>query len=247
MRAANDVVDTRDRILDVAERLFAEHGYSNVSTRQITDEAGANTAAAHYHFGSKDRLLEAVFRRRLDPLNRERIGLIEEVVARAGGSPSVEDVVRAFVEPTWREPQSEGERLFRLLSGRASTDPNPEVRKVLFEAYDAVAHAFVEAVSLACPHLSKQELFWRIACIYGAMLYIRADNGRLQAVFGEGFSLSDPEGAMRYALPFLVGGLSRPPADAPRAAPPAGPEPLAETGKPAKPERPASRPRVRTT
>ena len=246
MRAAQDVVDTRDRILDVAERLFAEHGYSNVPTRQITDAAGANTAAAHYHFGSKDRLLEAVFRRRLDPLNRERIGLIDDVVARADGRPSVEDVVRAFVEPTWRAPESEGERLFRLLSGRASTDPNPEVRKVLFEAYDAVAHAFVEAVSQACPHLSKQELFWRIACIYGAMLYIRADNGRLQAVFGEGYSLSDPEGAMRYALPFLVGGLSRPPADSPGQAP-AEPEPPAEPGKPAKPRRPAPRPRVRTT
>jgi AcrR family transcriptional regulator len=240
MRAAQDVVDTRERILDVAERLFAEHGYSNVPTRQITDEAGANTAAAHYHFGSKDRLLEAVFRRRLDPLNRERVGLIDDVVARADGRPSVEDVVRAFVEPTWRAPVSEGERLFRLLSGRASTDPNPEVRKVLFEAYDAVAHAFVEAVSQACPHLSKQELFWRIACIYGAMLYIRADNGRLQAVFGEGFSLSDPEGALRYALPFLVGGLSMPSADAARTSP-------AKPEAPAAPRKPAPRPRVRTT
>jgi len=207
------VIDTRERILDVAERLFAERGYSNVSTRAITDEAGANTAAAHYHFGSKDRLLEEVFRRRLDPLNRERVRLIEACVAEKGEA-SIDDIVRAFVEPTWRKPDNEGERLFRLLSGRASTDPNPEVRKVLFAAYDAVAHAFVENVAAACPHLSRQELFWRIACIYGAMLYIRADNGRLQEVFGDGFSLSDPDGALRYALPFLVSGMRAPPVDA---------------------------------
>lgn len=216
-----NVADTRDRILDVAERLFAERGYSNVSTRAITDEAGANSAAAHYHFGSKDRLLEAVFRRRLDPLNRERIRRIEDYLARAGGAPAVDEILRAFIEPTLRKPESEGERHFRLLSGRASTDPNPEVRRILFQAYDAVAHAFVDAAAAACPHLSKQELFWRIACIYGAMLYIRADNGRLQPVFGEAFSLSDPEGAIRYALPFLTAGMMSPAVDG--ATPPEAP------------------------
>lgn len=214
MRHARETsgTDTRERLLDVAERLFAERGYSNVPTRTIAEAASANTAAVHYHFGSKEKLLEVVFRRRLDPLNEERVALIEQTVT-GDGAPDIGDVLRAFVEPTLRKPKTEGERLFRLLAGRASTDPNPEVRTILFEAYDAVARAFVSAVAEACPHLSKQELFWRIACVYGAMLYIRADNGRLQAVFGKEFSLTDPEGAIRYALPFMTAGMQAPPVD----------------------------------
>lgn len=204
--------DTRERLMDVAERLFAERGYGNVPTRMIAEEANANSAAVHYHFGSKENLLQAVFRRRLEPLNRERIAKIEAAVAGSEGAPDVEVVLRAFIEPTLRKPRNDGERAFRLLSGRASTDPSPEVKRILFQAYDAVARAFADAVARACPHLSREELFWRVACVYGAMLYIRADNGRLQPVFGEEFSLSDPEGALRYAIAFMKVGMQAPPA-----------------------------------
>ncbi len=58
-----DSLQTRERILDTCERLFGEHGYSGTSVRAIADAAGVNLAAAHYHFGSKTQLLEAVFQR----------------------------------------------------------------------------------------------------------------------------------------------------------------------------------------
>lgn len=202
--------DTRERLMDEAEKLFAERGYSNVPTRTIAEAASANTAAVHYHFGSKEKLLEAIFRRRLDPLNEERISGIQRVLASGGAKPDVELVLRAFIEPTLRKPRSEGERAFRLLSGRASTDPNPEVRRILFQAYDAVGRTFVDGMAKACPHLSREELFWRVACVYGAMLYIRADNGRLQPMFGDDLSLSDAGGALRFAIPFMTTGLEAP-------------------------------------
>ena len=49
-------LDTGERILDAAERLFMAHGYEGTSMRQITSEAGVNLAAVNYHFGSKDAL-----------------------------------------------------------------------------------------------------------------------------------------------------------------------------------------------
>ena len=60
--------DTRDRLLDVAERLFAEHGFDAVSLRAITTDAGANLAAVNYYFGSKEALIEAVVARLVEPL-----------------------------------------------------------------------------------------------------------------------------------------------------------------------------------
>ena len=209
MRSTQDgpSIDTRDRLLDAAEELFAKHGYSDVSTRTIADEAKANSAAVHYHFGSKEALLDAVFRRRLDPLNQVRIERIKACFDEPGGKADIEELLKAFLEPPLALPETDGERYFRLLAGRASNDPNPDVKRILFGVYDAVGHSFVEAVIAACPHLDKEELFWRVACIYGAMLYIRADNGRLQAIFGEEYSLSKGDGAMRYAIPFLIAGM----------------------------------------
>ncbi len=204
--------DTRDRLLDTAERLFALHGYSAVSTRTITDEAQVNVAAAHYYFGSKANLLKAVFKRRVDPMSAERERAMKACMEEAGGKPAAEDVIKAFVGPMLAAPRSEGERYFKLLSGRSSSDPHPDVRRVSFEVYDSVGRAFVDAMTAACPDLSKEELFWRLACIYGAMMYCRADNGRLQYLFGPEYSLSDFDSALKYAIPFLGAGMTAPPA-----------------------------------
>ena len=79
--------DTRERILDVAERLFMEHGYEGTSMRQITGEAAVNLAAVNYHFGSKESLMQEVFRRRLDWLNEERMRVLDALELAAAGQP----------------------------------------------------------------------------------------------------------------------------------------------------------------
>lgn len=60
---------TKQRILEAAEDLFARHGFTGTSLRQVTSAAKVNLAAVNYHFGSKDHLIEEVLRRRLDELN----------------------------------------------------------------------------------------------------------------------------------------------------------------------------------
>ncbi|WP_323135376.1 helix-turn-helix domain-containing protein, partial [Dyella silvatica] len=67
---------TKERSLGAAEVLFAQHGFDGASLRQLTAAAGVNLAAVNYHFGSKDRLIEEVFRRRLDELNGRRMAAL---------------------------------------------------------------------------------------------------------------------------------------------------------------------------
>lgn len=206
--------DTADRILDAAERLFAERGYSAVSTRTITEAAGVNTAALHYHFGSKEAVLDAVFKRRLSSINRKREDLLDACDTPGLDAGRIEEIITAFIGPTLELGGTEGERNFKLLAGRASTDPNPEVKAVLFDVYDSVARHFLDVLGKARPDISRRELFWRVACVYGAMMYIRADNGRLRHIFGEDFSLANTEEAFRYAIPFLTAGMNMPAVDA---------------------------------
>ena len=71
--------ETRGRILDAAEALFVDHGLEATSMRMITATAGVNLAAVNYHFGSKENLIQEVFRRRLGELNQRRLAALDRV------------------------------------------------------------------------------------------------------------------------------------------------------------------------
>src|SRR5271166_5893361 len=78
---------TKTRLLDTAERLFAQHGIEATSLRIITREAGVNLAAVNYHFQSKEALLHAVIARRLEPVNQRRLAMLDACEATAGNGP----------------------------------------------------------------------------------------------------------------------------------------------------------------
>src|SRR5713226_85139 len=101
LRAVKPQHETRTRILDAAEELFMQHGFEGTSMRLLTTKAGVNLAAVNYHFGSKHALIEAVFRRRLDPMNVARIAELEKLEAEDRAN-SPEAIIRAFITPGLR-------------------------------------------------------------------------------------------------------------------------------------------------
>ena len=120
LRAVKPQHETRTRILDAAEELFMQHGFEGTSMRLLTAKAGVNLAAVNYHFGSKDALIEALFRRRLDPMNAERVAALDRLE-----DFSAENIIRAFVRPSLRlieDAQGGGRNFIRLL-GRTYTEP----------------------------------------------------------------------------------------------------------------------------
>src|ERR1700744_6558775 len=97
---------TKAAVFNAAERLFALHGFQNVSVRDITAEAGVNLASVNYHFGSKDALLFEIFPRRTSELNRERARMLHEASDRADAKPAGREILRALFEPPlrWSSP-----------------------------------------------------------------------------------------------------------------------------------------------
>jgi len=103
--AVPQATGTYYRILDVAEALFAQHGIQGTSIRTITDQAGVNVAAVNYHFGSKDRLVFELIRRRAQGLEQERADLMDEIDARClseNRAPRPEELVSVLISPTFR-------------------------------------------------------------------------------------------------------------------------------------------------
>src|SRR5438309_1165300 len=95
------MTETEQRILDTAERLIGEQGYAATSLRQIIGDAGVNLAAVHYHFGSKEDLLEAIVMRKVGPVNEARLAALTKVEEETGEGPlDVWKVLNSFFEPT---------------------------------------------------------------------------------------------------------------------------------------------------
>ncbi|MDI2132520.1 TetR/AcrR family transcriptional regulator [Yinghuangia seranimata] len=86
-------------MIEVAERLFAERGVNGVSLREIGTQAGQrNTAAARYHFGSKEALVDAVFRYRMEPINARRLDHLD-ALDHASRGHELRGLVEAFLYP----------------------------------------------------------------------------------------------------------------------------------------------------
>ena len=204
--------DTKTRILDAAELLFMEHGFEATSLRQLTSAAGVNLAAVNYHFGSKEELFQAVLTRRLDPMNQERIDLLDRIEREAGGKPATcEKILFAMLIPALRLARDEkrGGKNFLKVLGRAYADPAPFIRHFLSEQYAVMIGRYKEAFLRDLPHLSRQELTWRLHFVMGALSYTLAGTDALK-LFAQVTSADNDELLLQRLAPFLVAGLKAP-------------------------------------
>ena len=169
---------TKERILGAAEELFARHGFEGASLRQLTAAAGVNLAAVNYHFGSKDRLIEEVFRRRLDQLNSRRLAALQ----RIAGEPetTVEDVLSAFITPALELSHDGNGSLFMRVLARAFAEHDDTLRKFLSENYGHVMRQFTAEFARLLPQLSKAELYWRVDLVTGALTHAMSGFGMIQ-------------------------------------------------------------------
>ena len=204
--------ETRHRILDAAEILFVEHGFEATSMRMITGAALANLAAVNYHFGSKDALIQEIFRRRLTELNRQRLAALDALEAEAGGAPlKPSRIVDAFFGTALRlaaDTEHGGNTFMRLL-GRTYTEPNAFVRQFLAEEYAGVIERFLAALFRALPEAPREEILWRFHFMMGATSYAIAGTDGLQ-LFAGTFDDADPARLMPRLMSFLLGGLRAP-------------------------------------
>jgi AcrR family transcriptional regulator len=187
LRAIKPLNETQTRILDAAEELFMQHGFEGASMRMLTARADVNLAAINYHFGSKDALIEAVFRRRLDAMNAERIAELEQLEKEAAGRPLVADaIIRAFIGASLRmiEDTRGGGRNFTRLLGRAYTEPAKPIRQLIGQMYAPAMERYKAAFSKALPELPKDELVWRMHFMFGTLAYTLAATDTVQLIAG---------------------------------------------------------------
>ena len=212
--AHRDGARTRERILDAAERLFAERGVAGASLRAITRAAGVNLAAVHYHFGSKDALVNAVVRRYTGPLNEQRLARLDELERRYGRRPvPLRRLVAAFVEPLLeRAADPERGREFTRLMGRLLAEPEYFFGRIAPEQFHSVRERFLAAFRRALPQLSPAEVFWRVMLMIGTVAAALRMGEFGPQLSGGQVPPANPEQTRRRLLEFLTAGLRARPA-----------------------------------
>ena len=201
--------DTKDRILDAAEQLFADLGFSTTSLRDITSEAGVNLASVNYHFGSKEALLTAVLARRIAPINELRLQRLDEVERAAGSmGPAMEDILRAFIAPPFEMKAAcgDGDRKFVRLLGRVHVETNEEFRTAFIDQFMTVFSRFIEASQRVLPDIEPNEITARFWFIVGAM----AHTMMWAQTAGLTDTARDPNEAIESLVQFGAAGLSAP-------------------------------------
>jgi AcrR family transcriptional regulator len=160
---------TVDRLLDAAEKLFAEHGYDGVGIRQLADEAKVNLGAATYHFGSKESLFIETFMRRFRPMNRERLRLLRDAETQAGGKlPSVEKIVECMIRPPFESGMEHP--AFHKFLARNLLMPPPFIHAAIEKELAPGVEIFIAALQRALPDIPEDLLHLRSMFAMGALL-----------------------------------------------------------------------------
>jgi len=169
---------TRTRIVAAAEQLFAERGFAATTMRDLTSAAGTNLAAVNYHFGSKEGLLETVFRTYLEPISAERMRLLDEAESKAAGQAvPLRTLIELYVGPAVRSLTRDRAGIPSLVS-RLHQEPHPAVEALILNLSQPVILRYAAAVQRALPDLDPQRILIRGHLMTGSMLYILG-HGRL--------------------------------------------------------------------
>lgn len=201
---------TRTRILDAAEALFAEHGFAPVSLRSITAKAGVNVAAIHFHFASKEALVEAVINRRLDPINLQRVSNLRNVIEkRDAHSPVIEDVLAAFMQPYLgaAEGLDAGRIVLLRFMARAAAEQDGGIQSLLREKFDPLWRVLVQAGKEALPEASDQAINWGFFFLLGSLYYVNPSRTWLADLSKGKCDAADTRAASHFLSIFLAGGL----------------------------------------
>ncbi|MEO0575654.1 MAG: TetR/AcrR family transcriptional regulator [Pseudomonadota bacterium] len=203
--------ETKQRILDAAEALFARDGFASVTVRQIMKQAGADVALAYYHFESKRDLFDAVLMRRAELMNAVRHAALDEVEQRhPDDAPTLEEIIGAFTNPLLDLLANDHEQWQHYFALIAQVNNSPEWGGALMTKYfDPLVRRFLDAIRLALPDSTESDLFWSYHFLSGALTLTFAETGRIDNL-SNGVCRSSDMQAISERLPaFIAAGFER--------------------------------------
>jgi len=164
--------EIRERILESAESLFSEKGFSGTKVREITNLAGCNLAAINYHFGGKDNLYYQVIRRHLNVMRDVRIAGINRVMNEQKDNISLEKLLKAFAD-AFLEPFVDKNKSQRFMKLMIHEILDPKLPKKVFaeEMAIPILTALGNAMKKIYPELDEKEILISTISVVGQLMH----------------------------------------------------------------------------
>jgi AcrR family transcriptional regulator len=197
-------IDTKEQIISVAKRLFAERGFAGTTLRNVIGEADVNLAAVHYHFGSKEELFRAVVEQFARPIVEQELVMLKQL--QAGGQvPTVEAVLTVLLKPCLEFLAQDKEFLLvhTQFMGRCWAEPEP-LKSIVEREFAASMEAFLDVFQRVLPEQSRSQLAWKLDLVIAALVRVQSEAGQPLALLQS----TDPE-SVQVAIEQLVKFLSQ--------------------------------------
>jgi AcrR family transcriptional regulator len=202
---------TRERILDAAEELFAEHGFDGVTVRQVTRKAGVDVALAHYYFGTKRGLFDSVFLRRAAIVNEARLKAIDDYQINPGpDGATIEGFIQAFLDPVMERWAKGGPGWKNYLAIVAQVNNTPKWGgETMARYFDPVIHRLIDALRGIMPGAHDIDLYWAYQFLSGTLTLTFAQTGRIDLLSSGVCRSSDYEAVKARMAPYAAAGFRK--------------------------------------
>lgn len=202
MRKSAIKLDTGALVLDTAERLFSEKGFSSVSLREIAREAGVVVSSVIYHYGDKLGILAAIYDRHTKPINARRLELLGEAQRIPDRSERLTAILRAYLLPAFSssDDTAGGGARFTRLRAALSAEGEPEVQRIIAEAFDDMTRCFIDAIADCLPGASRESIVWRAHFLLGSLYYTLINPERIDRLSDGQTSGSDHQEAIQMIV-----------------------------------------------
>jgi AcrR family transcriptional regulator len=191
---------TREKILDAAEKLFAEKGYDGTSIRDVAAVVEYQIQAISYHFGPKEQLFNAVVQRRAAVMTELRVRALAAMQAEAKGAPiDIPRLIRAYVEPfiASAHDSSKGWRNYAPLG-----------TEIIARHYDSTAREYMGEFLRSLPRAKERSVIEGFMFMVASMLFICADTGRIEALSKSSRAKESPSALLERLVKFIAAGFN---------------------------------------
>jgi AcrR family transcriptional regulator len=167
--------DTREHLIKVAERLYAEHGLDAVSMRQISREAGQrNTSSVHYYFGTRDAIIEAVVEWRMSAINQRRLEMLAELKAQKKET-DLREIVALYVRPLAAQVTGTGGNAYVRFLAQAYASTEIDISRLARGRWDQSLNEVTSLARAQLPDLPMTVFRERMAFLLRGVVYALAD------------------------------------------------------------------------
>lgn len=176
-----DAIATKTRLIAAAEKLFAERGIDAVSLNEVQRAAGQkNKSALQYHFGTKERLLEAIIDKHVPGIALRRHAWLDDI--EASGRCEVRDLMKALVVPVFEKlDDADGGRAYLAIYAQLIGNPNTSTLWNSAIRTNRGADRLMRMLARSCPELPQAVRMPRYLLVTELLFHSISDYGRLTA------------------------------------------------------------------